>query len=110
MSIEDHIGIGDSLKEEDIQVKVEGHLNEEDIWIEDLLEEDIPIEMEDLPEEEDILEEDPLMVEDPLEMEDLLDPQWMRTTRPSRTPWASETYNSPDSSSDTGYICLREYI
>ena len=123
MSIEDHIGIGDPLKMGDIQVKVEGHLIEEDIQIEDLLEEDIPIEMEGLPEEEDILEEDPLimegplmemedplMVEDPLEMEDPLDPWWMRTTRPSRTPWASETCNSPDSSSDTGYICLREYI
>ena len=42
MSIEDHIGIGDPLKEGDIQVKVEGHLNKEDIWIEDLLGEDIP--------------------------------------------------------------------
>ena len=54
--------------------------------------------------------EDPLMVEDPLEMEDPLDPWWMRTTRPSRTPWASETYNSPDSSSNAGYICSREYF
>ena len=56
MSIEDHIGIRDPLKEEDIQVKVEGHLIKDDIWREDLLEEDIPIEMEGLPEEEDILE------------------------------------------------------
>ena len=48
MSIEDHTGIGDPLKEEDIQIKVEGHL----------IKEDIPIEMEGLPEEEDILEED----------------------------------------------------
>ena len=54
--------------------------------------------------------EDPLMVEDPMEMEDPLDPWWTRTTRPSRTPWASETYNSPDSSSNTGYICSREYF
>ena len=45
-----------------------------------------------------------------MEMEDPLDPQWTRTTRPSRTPWASETYNSPDSSSNTGYIQLGEYI
>ena len=37
MSIEGHIGIGDLLKEEDIQVKVEGHMIEEDIQIEDLL-------------------------------------------------------------------------
>ena len=58
MSIEDHIGIGDPLKEEDTQIKVEGHL----------IEEDIPIEMEGLPEEKNILEEDPLMVEDPLKM------------------------------------------
>ena len=65
MSIEDHIGIGDPLKEGGIQVKVEGHLIKEDIWIEDLLGEDIPIEMEGLLEEEDILEEDPLMVEGP---------------------------------------------
>ena len=85
MSIGDHIGIGDPLKEGDIQVKVEGHLIKEDTWIEDLLGEDIPIEMEGLPEEKDILEEDPLMVEglliemedplmveDPLEMEDTL--------------------------------------
>ena len=63
MSIEDHIGIRDPLKEGDIQVRVEGHLVKEDIWI-DLLGEDIPIEMEGLPEEEDILE-DPLMVEGP---------------------------------------------
>ena len=53
------------LKEGDIPVKVEGHLIEEDTWIEDLLEGDIPIEMEGLPEEEDILEEDPLMEEGP---------------------------------------------
>ena len=64
MLIEDHIGIGDPLKEGDIPVKVEGHLIEEDTQIEDLLGEDIPIEMEGLQEEEDILEEDPLM-EDP---------------------------------------------
>ena len=50
-----HIGIKDPLKEEDIQVRVEGYL----------IEEDIPIEMEGLLEEEDILEEDPLLVEDP---------------------------------------------
>ena len=37
MSIEDHIRIRDPPKERDIQVKVEGHLIEEDIWIEDLL-------------------------------------------------------------------------
>ena len=41
MLIEGHIGIGDPLREGDIQVKVEGHLIEEDIWIEDLLGEDI---------------------------------------------------------------------
>ena len=71
MSIEDHIGIRDPLKEGGIQVRVEGHLIKEDIWIEDLLGEDIPIGMEGLLEEEDILEEDPLMVEGPLmEMED----------------------------------------
>ena len=71
MSIEDHIGIRDPLKEEGIQVKVEGYLIKEDIWIEDLLGEDIPIEIECLPKEENIPEEDPLMVEGPLmEMED----------------------------------------
>ena len=67
MSIEDHIGIGNPLKEGDIQLKVEGHLIEEDTQIEDLLGGDVPIEMEGLPEEEDILEEDPLMAEDPLD-------------------------------------------
>ena len=86
MLIEDHIGIGDPLKEGDIQVKVEGHLIEEDTQIEDLLGEDIPIEMEGLPEEEDILEEDPCGGGPPngdggppdgggpLQMEDPLDP------------------------------------
>ena len=70
MLIEDHIGIGDPLKEGDIPFKVEGHLIEEDTPIEDLLGEDIPIEMEGLWEEEDILQEDPLMVEGSLmEME-----------------------------------------
>ena len=87
MSIEDQIGIRDPLKEGGIQVKVEGHLIEEDIQIEDLPGEDISIEMEGLlEEEENILEEnppmvegslveieDPLMVEDPLEMKDPLD-------------------------------------
>ena len=97
----DHIEIRDPLKERDIQVKVE----------DPQIEEDIPIETEGLPEEEDILEEDPLMeMEDPLMVEDPLDPQWRRTTGPSRTPWASETYNSPDSSSDTGYLSFGEYI
>ena len=57
----DHIEIGDPLKEEGIQVRVEGHL----------IKEDIPIGVEGLLAEEDILEEDPLMVEGPLmEMED----------------------------------------
>ena len=66
--IGDHIGIGDPLKEEDIQVRVEGHPNDEDILIgmEDLLEE------EDILKEEDILEEDPLLVEDCLMMGDPL--------------------------------------
>ena len=60
----DHIGIGDPLKGEDIQVRVEDHL----------IKEDIPIGMEGLLKEEDILEDDPLMVEDPLmEMKDPLD-------------------------------------
>ena len=70
--IEDHIGIGDPLKEEGTQVKVEGHPNEEDILIgmEGLLEE------EDALKEEGILKEDPLMVEVPLMMEDplMMDP------------------------------------
>ena len=47
MLIEDHIEIEDPLREEDIQIKVEGHLIEEDTLIGDLLEEDISIEMED---------------------------------------------------------------
>ena len=71
--MEGHIEIRDSLKEGGIQIKVEGHLIEEDILIEDLLGEDIPIEMEDPLEEDDTQEEDPLMVEDPLEMKDPLD-------------------------------------
>ena len=110
MLTEDHIGIGDPLREGDIPVKVKGHLMEEDTQIEDLLGEDIPIEMEGLPEEEDILEEDPLMVETPWRWSTPWTPWWTRTTRPSRTSWASETYNSPDSSSNTGYICSREYF
>ena len=90
----DHIEIGDPLKERDIQIKVEGHQ----------IEEDIPIEIE-------MMMEDPLMMEDSLmEMEDPWTPWWMRTTRPSRTPWASETYNSPNSLGDTGYLHLGEYI
>ena len=50
-----HIGIRDPLKEEGIQVRAEGHPNEEDILIgmEGLLEE------EDTLKEEGILEEDP---------------------------------------------------
>ena len=61
---EDHLGNGDPLKEEAIQIEVEGHP----------IKGGIPIGMEGLLEEEDILEEDPLMVEDPLtEMEDPLD-------------------------------------
>ena len=51
----DQIGNGDPLKEEGIQIRVEGHL----------IKGDIPIGMEGLLEEEDILEEDPLMVEGP---------------------------------------------
>ena len=47
--IGDHIGIRDPLREEDIQVRVEGHL----------IKEDIPIGMGGLLKEEDILEEDP---------------------------------------------------
>ena len=47
LPIGDHIGIGDPLKEEDIQVRVEGHPNEEDI----------SIGMEGLLEEENILKE-----------------------------------------------------
>ena len=70
--MEDNTGIQDPLKEKGIQVKAEGHPNEEDILIgmEGLLEE------EDTLREESILEEDPLMVEVPLMMEDplMMDP------------------------------------
>ena len=59
---EDHIGNGDPLKEEGIQIEVEGHP----------IEGGIPIGMEGLLEEEDIWEEDPLVVEHPLMMEDPL--------------------------------------
>ena len=111
ISTGDHIGIRDCLKEEDIQVRVEGHLMEEDIPIGmgGLLKEDEdPLMVEDPIME---MEEDPLMVEDPLmEMRTRWTPQWTRTTRPSRTPWTSETYSSTDSSSNTGYLCLGEYI
>ena len=44
--VEGHIEIKDPLREEDIQIKVEGHLIKEDTLIEDLLGEDIQIEME----------------------------------------------------------------
>ena len=47
ISTGDHIGIRDPLKEEGIQVRVEGHL----------IKEDTPIGMEGLLEEEDILED-----------------------------------------------------
>ena len=67
MIIEGHIGIRDSLREGDIQIKVEDLLTEEDTLIGDLLEEDTLIEMGDPLEEEDTQEEDPLMeIEDPL--------------------------------------------
>ena len=54
---------------------------------EDPLEEDILMEVEDPLEKENLLmeEEDPLMEEDPWTS------WWTRTTRPSRTPWPSET-------------------
>ena len=109
--IGDHIGIGDPLKEEDIQVRMESHP----------IEEDIPIGMEGLLEEEDILEEDPLLVEDPLmmedplmvegplmEMEDPLDPPVDKDHQALKDPWASETYNCPNSSSNTGYLHFGE--
>ena len=67
MIIEGHIGIGDPLREGDIQIKVEHPMTGEDTLIEDLLEEDTPIEIEDPLTEEDTQEDDPLM-----EMEDLL--------------------------------------
>ena len=115
-----HIEIRDPLKEEDIQVRVEGHLIKEDIPIgmrgllkeEDILEED-PLLVEDpLMEMEDpLIMEDPLMVEDPLmEMEDPLDPPVDKDHQALKDPWTSETYTSTDSSSNTGYLHLREYI
>ena len=68
-------------------------------------------------EEEDTQEEDPLMeMEDPLIVEDLLVMEgpwtswWTRTTRPSRTPWTSETNSSANSPSDLRYICSEECI
>ena len=86
--------VGDPLTKEDTLV-------EDPLMAEDPLEEDILMEMGDPLEEEDTLEEDPLMEEE--------DPwtSWRtRTSRPSRTPWTSETYNSPDPSSDHGYNWL----
>ena len=67
--------IEDPLKEEDIKVRMGGHLIEEDIRIEDTLGEGTLIEMGDPLEEEDPLMEmeNPLMMEDPLEMDDPLD-------------------------------------
>ena len=62
IQIGDHIGIGDPLKEEDIQVRMEDHPVKEDILM-----------MEGILEEEDILEDEPLMMEDLLmDMEDPL--------------------------------------
>ena len=104
MLIESHIEIKDPLTVGDTQIRVEGHLIEEDILIESLLGGDIPIGMED-PLEEDTQEEDPLM-----EMEDPWTSWWTRTTRSSRLPWTGETYNSTDSSGNIGYICTREYF
>ena len=59
MIIENHIEIGDPLREGDIQIKVEDPLTKEVTLIENLLEEDISIEMEDPLIEEDTQEEDP---------------------------------------------------
>ena len=66
MLIEDHIGIRDPLTAGDTQIRVEGHLIKEDIWIESLQGGDILIGMEDPLEKEDTQKEDPLMeMEDP---------------------------------------------
>ena len=70
MLIEGHIEIKDSLREGNIQIKVEGHLIGKDTLIGDLLEEDIPIEMKTPLEEEDTPEEDPLMEEEDTQEED----------------------------------------
>ena len=67
MLIEGNMAIGDPLRVGDIQIKVEGHLIEDNIQIEDLLGEDIPIEMED-PQKKRTPGGRPLMVEDPLEL------------------------------------------
>ena len=81
--VEEHMEIGDLLKEEDIKVRMGGHQIEVAIRIEDMLGEGIQIGMEDplmemedpLMEMEDLLMEmeDPLMMEDPLEMDNTLD-------------------------------------
>ena len=76
MVLEGCTEIGDPLREEDIQTKVEDPLTEEDTLIEDPLvmkdplEEDILIEMGDPLKEEDHLREieDLLVMEDPLDL------------------------------------------
>ena len=76
--VEEHMEIGDPLKEEDIKVRMEGHHIEEAIRIEDTLGEGIQIGVEDplmdmedpLRMEDPLIMEDPLMMEDPLIMED----------------------------------------
>ena len=57
--------------------------------------------------------EDPLIeMEDPLmEMEDPLDlPGGQGSPGLQGPPWASEAYNCPNSSSNTGYLCFGEYF
>ena len=66
ISIMDHIGSKDPLKEEDITDKMKGHLIKMVIQREHIPEGDTPTEMEGLLEEEDpLMEEEPLMEEDP---------------------------------------------
>ena len=88
MIIEDHMKIKDPLTEEDILMEVGDPLEEKDTLVEDPL----------------IEEEDPLMEEDPL---DLLED---KDHHPSRTPWTSQMYNSPNPSSDIGYNCFGKHF
>ena len=80
----DHIGKGDPLKEEAIQIQVEGHPIEGyiPIGMEGLLEEQDPLMVEGKSME---MEVHLMEMEDPLMMENPLDILVMRTTRPSRT-------------------------
>ena len=101
------------LEKEGIKVGVEGHWIEGIIMIEVTLEqEDSLMEVEDpLMEMEDpLMEEDPLIMEDPWKWMTSKIPRRMRTTRPTRTPWTSETCYSATAPGNFGHNSSRKHL